>query len=853
MFFLVNFNYNHMYTTNNIFLLVILLITFFTPVTNAGENEKYHLTINVTPSDAKIRVMNIKPKYQHGIMLKSGKYDIKVTRSGYESKRWRVEIEGVDLTVNIVLNKLGTRKNINSNKGDIGNFALWEYALQLRKSKPNLFEEAQGVLLLKIEAGSQAEKIGLRRGDIIIAYAGKKINSISQLNNLIHTNADKKRIKLRFIRANAVKTVKLNGGKFGIKLATSIGEDFSLVEWFETEFLMILQQTQNGEKINQLFIDNPHLVELYQILLTRTVKKGTKEQAEWAGNMIKIIENIFKNLYLPPPYLTIVQLFEEGLKASQSGNNTIALEKFQLGLKKAQKLGHQYYIGLFLEKFGLFYYKLEQYQKSLEYFEQASVVSRNIDDANAFGNALYFIGGIYKNWGQYPKALGYYQRASVIKHHVGDKFMESSCLTGLGIIYRNLSNYEKALEYLQQALVIDRELENKRSESFDLSDIGTVYYALSQYQKALDYYQQSLKIMRDIKNQHGEGTSLHDIGMVYVNLGQYLKALDYLEKSLKVRRIIKDKHGEATSLIDISATYEKLAQYEKALDYSFQALNINRKIEYKLGEGTALNGIGTIYQRLGQYQKSLDYLQKSLKIGTDINDKSSIGQTLSNIGNVYLSWKQYQAALGYYQQSLDIFREIKSKHDETMVLGNIGVIYLKLEKTEKALDYLQQALALDKELGDRAGIGEDLMNIGIAYSTFGQYTIALDYFQQSLKITREVGNKRVEVLCLNYIAGIYQNLGQPQKYSSYYQQALAIYQEIGSPHEMEKDLTNIPSYNSNSVDQKTENDENTNNIIKMSPNEENSQIKNTRGILASIFWLIIIMVIVSIIFINNKR
>jgi hypothetical protein len=41
--------------------------------------------------------MNIKPKYRHGIALKSGKYDIEVTRSGYESKRGWVEIKNADL------------------------------------------------------------------------------------------------------------------------------------------------------------------------------------------------------------------------------------------------------------------------------------------------------------------------------------------------------------------------------------------------------------------------------------------------------------------------------------------------------------------------------------------------------------------------------------------------------------------------------------------------------------------------------------------------------------------------------------------------------------------------------------
>ncbi|MDM8564137.1 tetratricopeptide repeat protein [Candidatus Halobeggiatoa sp. HSG11] len=696
-------------------ILAILLTTAFITIANAEEN-KYHLTINVIPSDAKIRVMNIKPKYQHGIMLKSGKYDVKVTRSGYESKRWWIEIEATDLTVDVVLNKLGTKKNINSNKDDVGNFALWEYALQLRKSKPDLFAEAQGVLLLKIEADSQAEKRGLRSGDIIIAYAGQKINSISQLNNLIYTNADKKRVKLRFIRANTVKTVKLHGGKFGVKLATSITETFSLVEWFETEFLIALQQTQNGEKINQLFIDNPHLVELYQILLTSLVEIGNKEDAEWAGNMIKVTEEVFKNLYLPPSYLTVVQLFEESAKASLSGDNTKALKKLQLGLKKAQELNHQFYITQFLKGIGLFHYTLEQYQKSLEYFEKASIASRDIDNINIFGDSLYFIGGIYKNWGQYSNALEYYQRALAIKHSIGDKFMESSCLTGLGIIYRDLGNYEKALEYLQQALTLDREFKDKRSEGSDLSDIGTVYYALSQYQKSLNYLEKALKIRRELGDKNGELTNLDGIGVVYQDLGEFQKALNYSQQAMKIAHDIGNKFSIGKISNNIGSIYREWKQYQTALDYYQKALAIyeqidSTQIDNMRGKAIALSNIGIVYSNLDKTQEALEYLQQALIIDKKLSDKAGIGADLMNIGTIYVMFKQYTTALDYFHQSLKIMREINQKLGEANNLGNIANVYKHRGQYQKALDYYQQTLAIHQEIGSQHEIEKDLNDI----------------------------------------------------------------------------------------------------------------------------------------------
>ncbi len=179
----------HTFKTITLALLLIIfsvvpLVPILSSVANAGENTKYRLIVNATPSDSKIRIMNIKPKYRHGIALKSGRYDVEVTRSGYEPKRGWVEIKNADLSIDVILNKLGAQRVNKVISSEADDAALIQYARQLRKTKPKLFSGAQGVLLLKIAPNSQAEKKGLRRGDIIVAYARQQINSTEQHDHL---------------------------------------------------------------------------------------------------------------------------------------------------------------------------------------------------------------------------------------------------------------------------------------------------------------------------------------------------------------------------------------------------------------------------------------------------------------------------------------------------------------------------------------------------------------------------------------------------------------------------------------------------------------------------------------------
>jgi hypothetical protein len=84
--------------------------------------------------------MNIKPKYRHGIVLKPGRYDIEVTRSGYELKRGWVKIKDADLSIDVILNKLGARRVNEVIPSEVDDAALIQYALQLRKTKPKLSE-----------------------------------------------------------------------------------------------------------------------------------------------------------------------------------------------------------------------------------------------------------------------------------------------------------------------------------------------------------------------------------------------------------------------------------------------------------------------------------------------------------------------------------------------------------------------------------------------------------------------------------------------------------------------------------------------------------------------------------------
>lgn len=63
----------------------------------------YGLQVNTIPADAKIRIMNIRPKFYQNIKLPSGRYQVEVTAEGYHKYLEWVEIDNEDLVLKVNL------------------------------------------------------------------------------------------------------------------------------------------------------------------------------------------------------------------------------------------------------------------------------------------------------------------------------------------------------------------------------------------------------------------------------------------------------------------------------------------------------------------------------------------------------------------------------------------------------------------------------------------------------------------------------------------------------------------------------------------------------------------------------
>ncbi len=84
--------------------------------------------------------------------------------------------------------------------------------------------QGEGALVAEVNRGSPAEKAGIRVGDVIVSYNGKRIEETGQLRNLVAATAAGARVKVGIIRDGAAKTITVTIGRMPAENANAAPE-----------------------------------------------------------------------------------------------------------------------------------------------------------------------------------------------------------------------------------------------------------------------------------------------------------------------------------------------------------------------------------------------------------------------------------------------------------------------------------------------------------------------------------------------------------------------------------------------------------------------------------------------------
>ncbi|EAR88470.1 tetratricopeptide repeat protein (macronuclear) [Tetrahymena thermophila SB210] len=405
-----------------------------------------------------------------------------------------------------------------------------------------------------------------------------------------------------------------------------------------------------------------------------------------------------------------------------------------------------YDIGICLLSEGHYSQAVNYFQISYEIYGKILPES-NRDQVN-IANTVNKIGDCYFKLGQFDKCLQYYNQSHEIRTSFSNKESEDIylSLSSLGQYYNQIGDQQKAQNYLNESLEIQKKLLERETHPETAQSVfhtASCLFQLGKYEQALERYLQCLEMRLQVFfNDHSEvATSLCQIGVCLFRLTKTEEAKKYLIESLEMRqRLFKGDHTDtAQSLMQLGSYFMFLANLQKGYEYHTLSLEMKKRLYGDLNHpdvAESMQYLATCNRALGNLQQSLalDYLslykRQSIYRGNHIDKANS----LHAVGSGLMFQGKIKMAINYFKMSIKMKESIQSNQNNlSLSINNLGLCYSYQGKYQLALEHSQKALEIQqKQFKAHPTIVLFLLDVARSYFYLGNFKQAINYSNNSL-------------------------------------------------------------------------------------------------------------------------
>ncbi|MBN1198971.1 MAG: tetratricopeptide repeat protein, partial [Bacteroidales bacterium] len=307
-------------------------------------------------------------------------------------------------------------------------------------------------------------------------------------------------------------------------------------------------------------------------------------------------------------------------------------------------------------------------------------------------------------------SLDFSQEALILSREFDDPLLIANALNGVAISYYYLGDQQQSLNYLLQSIDQMKVASREDTSNLELvyrlavfsSNAGNVYQGMAQHDKALELFLQAEVFLEELLFRDPENQRY---------LSMYIKCMN-----------------------NKAPVYQDLRETGKAEATLHEALNRSREAEYLPGISMCLNNLGLIEIEKKDYQQALSSYTEALKINLQLKDSIAIAGTYNNIGLIYEETSSFMKALEYYKLSLYISERLKYLFGISNTSVNIGKIYGILHQFDSAKVYLDRGLAAALQGDMLQLQQQSYRHLAAMYLLDGKYQKALMAYQEYASI-----------------------------------------------------------------------------------------------------------------------
>ncbi|GEM_PF-2574142 len=255
------------------------------------------------------------------------------------------------------------------------------------------------------------------------------------------------------------------------------------------------------------------------------------------------------------------------------------------------------------------------------------------------------LGFAYDRISNYDSSIYYFKQASIIYNLLGYPIKEANCYIDLSSEYIDKADFTSAIFYINKIITIAQELNDLRLFSKAYTNLGAIYINMNEYDLAIHYTKKSLEIKKILHDQHRVFRSYRSLGSYYTNKKLYDSAHIYYDSALVIAYSQKDTSGIANIFSYKAETYFNQGIYNNAATYIDKSIYLYEKLKKK-NEIKSFYLLWTrIYLKNKDYTSAIEYANKSLLTNKEIDE---IADAYHYLSIAYDSLKEYKTSLKFF-------------------------------------------------------------------------------------------------------------------------------------------------------------------------------------------------------------
>ncbi|MFX1588029.1 MAG: tetratricopeptide repeat protein [Promethearchaeota archaeon] len=291
----------------------------------------------------------------------------------------------------------------------------------------------------------------------------------------------------------------------------------------------------NRKEIKQLIKETKDKLE--------TLKKFGKD-----SNYIKELSN-----------LTLLQIeIEDYIEAEK--NLLVCLNHFKI---QRDRLGQAAVFGVL----GVLYFKKMEYEKSIEYYNEALTIYKELNQVQEEITCLKGIGNNYIKLNKGEEASDIFLDCSALCSDNNDIYNLLDCLGNLIYIYEKQENWDVLNELYQKSLESFEQLNDNKGIIVTSFNLGILQKKQQKFNEALNYFKKGMDLALESNYPELIIKALSYIGEIFFHLGQIGKAKDQFIKALLLAKEVKAKNA----IIQLKILLKSLGLKDKDIDEELKA------------------------------------------------------------------------------------------------------------------------------------------------------------------------------------------------------------------------------------------------------------------------------------------